>query len=324
MSNDMEKLARLSALVYSDQAKWFLNAYFERFDKDMYEKVWDYTNKMVEIDEKRGKEGCELQELYAHRFLEHFGETLTVSEMRKVLRDIDIDNNKNVSLSEFLIFNYKVDWHELVNAAQSDNKEEIDEAVRLVQQAMSSMDIAREARAAASKAETEAGQAAQAARTAEAAQLKAEAAVKQALAELEAEEKAFSDRKSGLEAKSETGGLVSKNKAKNELQQLLAEDPLPLQRAKINQGATVRAAQKSSKAAARASEEAEAAAQRARDATAAADAALQEAVDNFKTAEEFLEEVKSKPGSGKGSIWWIERELYEAKKYLPQSKGGIR
>jgi hypothetical protein len=28
---------------------------------------------MEELDEKRGKEGCELEELWAHRFLEFFG-----------------------------------------------------------------------------------------------------------------------------------------------------------------------------------------------------------------------------------------------------------
>ena len=45
---------------------------------------------MVELDEARGSAGSELDEMNAHRFLESMDETLTVREMRNVLRDIDI------------------------------------------------------------------------------------------------------------------------------------------------------------------------------------------------------------------------------------------
>jgi len=40
-------------------------------------------------------------------------------------------------------------------------------------------------------------------------------------------------------------------------------------------------------------------------------------------AEAYLEEVKNMPG-GEGSVWWLERELHEAKAYLPSSKGGYK
>jgi len=40
-------------------------------------------------------------------------------------------------------------------------------------------------------------------------------------------------------------------------------------------------------------------------------------------AEAYLEEVKSTPG-GEGSLWWIDRELHEAKAYMPTSKGGYK
>ncbi len=45
---------------------------------------------MVELDESKGAAGTELNEMMAHRFLEKFNETLTVREMREVLRQIDI------------------------------------------------------------------------------------------------------------------------------------------------------------------------------------------------------------------------------------------
>lgn len=309
MATDMDKLKQLSSLKYAEQAKWFLNAYFEKYGEDEYEKVWNYAHKMAELDEKNGADGNELDELYAHRFLEIYGETMTVREMREILRKIDIDTNNKVSLSEYLISTYGCDWHELVNAAQSDNKEEIDEAMRLVAEAAEAVNAAQDARKAAREAEA-------AARSAEAEQRKAEAATKAALAELEAEEKAFADKKADLQRRSEEGGLVSRNKAKNELQQLLAEDPLPLQRAKINQGATVRAQEKSTRAA-------EAAAQRATEASNAAEQAVTDAQASMQKAEEYLHEVKSKPGSGKGAVWWMERELHEQRKFMPMAKGGI-
>jgi len=69
-----------------------------------------------------------------------------------------------------------------------------------------------------------------------------------ALEELRAQEKAFADKKAALEHEKVNGAsLVKRSKAANELDQLLAEDPLPLQRAKINQGATVRKMEKAAK-----------------------------------------------------------------------------
>jgi hypothetical protein len=69
------------------------------------------------------------------------------------------------------------------------------------------------------------------------------------LEELHAQEKALADKIADLEKRSEEGGVVSRNKAKAELEQVKAEDPLPLQRAKLNQGAAVRKSEKARKAA---------------------------------------------------------------------------
>jgi len=215
---------------------------------------------------------------------------------------------------------------------------------------------------------------------AEQASLDAKAELEAALAELKAQEDAYNQKTEDLKRKSEEGGVVSRNRAKNELAQHLGEDPLPLRRAKINQEAAVRKAERAAKAAAEAtatseqaagkasearaaseqaaaeatsareasdeaarqataareaSEQAAAEAAAAREASeaaravsqeakAAADAAVEAAKEKVAEAEAYLEEIKSKPGSGKGAIWWLERELYEQKKYLPESKGGIR
>jgi len=36
------------------------------------------------------------------------------------------------------------------------------------------------------------------------------------------------------------------------------------------------------------------------------------------SVEKFLEELKSQPANPYGAIWWMERELHEAQKYLPK------
>lgn len=46
-----------------------------------------------------------------------------------------------------------------------------------------------------------------------------------------------------------------------------------------------------------------------------------EARQKVEEAEAYLERVK-KGGSPKGALWWMERELHEARAYLPKSKGG--
>ena len=68
-----------------------------------------------------------------------------------------------------------------------------------------------------------------------------------ALSELKAQEDAYNRRTEELKQKSEGGGVAAL-RAKNELAQHLEEDPLPLRRAKINQEAAVRKADKGSPA----------------------------------------------------------------------------
>uniref|UniRef100_A0A2P2IEW5 TolA-like protein n=1 Tax=Hirondellea gigas TaxID=1518452 RepID=A0A2P2IEW5_9CRUS len=295
MGDDFEKLKKLNQLIYKDQAIWFLNAFWAEHGSDA-EGVWNYTNKMIELDEKNGTGGNEIDEFTAHRFLEQTEDTMTVRELRETLREIDIDTNKMVSLTEYLIFHYKIDWHKLVNAAQSDNTEEIDRAQALLADALQKLGHAR------GKADE--------ARKLETIQRQAEADAKKALALLKAEELAYENRRIDLERRTNEGGIVSRNKAKNELQQLLGEDPLPLRRAKINQGAAVRANERATAVAG--------------EARKVADEALGVAVKAFEEAEAYLVEIRNMGGSGEGVLWWIDREITEAKKYLPQSKGGGR
>lgn len=349
--SDMQKFKELGQKPYIEQAKWFLNAFWEEVEGSK-EDIWTYTYDMIELDEKNGKEGGELEELIAHRFLEKRGETLTVREMRDLLRKIDIDSNKNMSLSEYLVFRFKQAdpqvLPELVNSLQG-NKEAVAEAQRLLDAALAALseatreaDEARQADAqaqsalrAAEAAEEEAKAAEARCRELEAPLKAAEEEVREAKMELQQQEDAYNAKKAELEDKSNNApGMVARNKAKNELQQLLAEDPLPLRRAQTTTEAALRKAEKARAPFKAATESAEivraeaVAARQASDQAAAhaaqqraeAEAAQARAEESFREAEEYLEIAKKSVPNG--SIWWMERELEEAKKYMPQSKGG--
>jgi len=410
-NDDFEKLQALCQKTHKDQIIWFMNAFWEDFASEQAEKMWAYKLKCDELDLQNHEKGHELDELNAHRLLEAFNETLTVRAMRDNLRSTGAIRDtrlKMVPVSHILIFKYSVDWHILVNASQGDNRAEIEEAQRMLQEVQSAFQraeaaaqeaaaalreaAAAEAAAKAREAEAKASEAAAKAREAEALaseqaakarEIEAAASAEEskvreeearaaqvelevALAEVKAQEDAYNNKTQDLTRKSEEGGVVSRNKAKAELAQHLAEDPLPLRRAKITAEAAVKKAERATQAAAdarakaeadaraasearvaaeadaraasqdraaaeadaRAASQARTEAQRARqaseDAKAAAEAALEEASRRVEEAEAYLTELKSKSGNGKGSLWWIERELKEAKAYLPESRGGYR
>merc|ERR1712137_1142807 len=121
--------------------------------------------------------------------------------------------------------------------------------------------------------------------------------VEAALAEVKKQEDEYQGKIADCQRRSEQGGVVQRNKAKAELAQLQAEDPLPLSRAKI----TLEAAQKRAEKARAPFAEARAKAEAAMDEAAAADkAAAEKALDaaaqRLKEAEDYMAEVKSKPG----------------------------
>jgi len=116
-------------------------------------------------------------------------------------------------------------------------------------------------------------------------------------------------------ANDDSKSTVQKSKAANEAAQLKAQDSLPLQKAKIDQGAAVRSAE-------RARKEAILALERSKQATKDAEAAEADAHKKMREAIDYLQDVQSRGGDAHGAIWWMQRELEEKRKYMPKSKGG--
>lgn len=205
-------------------------------------------------------------EFNAHRFLEGIGSTKRVVELRDELRAIDLDFNKRMAAIEFFLFHFKCKVEDFVSRPQGDNSEELAKAQKLLDEAQKALDEA----------------------------IKKAGEAKAALDEVKALEAARDKKTQELTAKGEDMnlGVVARNKAKNELAQHLAEDPLPLRKAKI----TLEAANK------------------------AANKAVDQAEAKLAEAQTFLDKVKTESSGGvaQGNLWWLDRELTEKKKYLPK------
>jgi len=148
--------------------------------------------------------------------------------------------------------------------------------------------------------------------------------VNSALAEVTSQETSRNNKTEELKKQSEEGGVVQQNKAKALLASHLAEDPLPLRKAKLTLEAALKRAEKARAPFEAATKLAEEARRASEEATRRAEEAVNAAQDKVKEAENFLDEVKRKPGTPHGAIWWIERQLQEQKAYLPERKGGVR
>jgi chromosome segregation ATPase len=355
-SNDKERLDHLVAKTHKEQAVWFLNAFWEDFASNEAEKLWSFVLKAVELDEAKRAEGSDLDEFQAHRFLEHFKETLTVQAMRDRLRSTGaiVGTPKRVPLTHILTFKYNADWHVLVNAPQG-SKEEIEKAERIFREVSAAFE-ASEARdreasealraataqeAEAKRRETEATRAADEAKTREAEAKHAEAEAKSreadarareeelqaakaeleaALGELKAQEDAFNGRTAELTRQSEEGSIVQKNRAKNELAQHLSSDPLPLRRAKITQEAAVKKADRAAQAAKEAANQASAArteAEQAARQASQARAAAEEAARQASQARASAEAARARSEEAKAAA---EAALEEAKRRLEEAE----
>jgi len=321
-ANDKEKLEQLCARTYKEQAVWFLNSFWGDLSEEA-EKLWQFVHKCAELNEEKKAEGSDMDEFQAHRFLEYFKESMTVQAMRDKLRSTGAIQAgqvvKRVPLTHLLIFKYNIDWKYLVNAVQG-SKEEIEKAQRMLDEVHNAFVQANARATEAAEAVREAAAREADARSREEELKAAKAELEQALNELKAQEDAYNHKTEDLKKRSEEGGVVQRNKAKNELAQHLGEDPLPLRKAKITQEAAVKKAERAAVAANEAAQQAAEARVKGEEAQAAAEAAVEEARARVAEAEDYLE--KAKKSMPAGGVWWLEKELHEAKAFLPTSKGG--
>jgi hypothetical protein len=150
---------------------------------------------------------------------------------------------------------------------------------------------AREADAVATETEAKAREAE--AREAEAPFKVAQEEVESALAEVKRQEDAYNSKTAELKAASEEGGVVSRNRAKVQLDAHLAEDPLPLRKAKITLEAANKKAEKARAPFLAATEVASAAREKAEASRKQAEAAREQAEAARKQAEAARQQAEA-------------------------------
>lgn len=351
-ASNVSKVRILRKKCYKEQALWFLNSLPSEMLKniDLCEEVWKAHKTCSSLD-KDSERGCMLDEFSAHRLLESCDDACTVRELRNFLITIDPDRTMGkFSLLEFLIYKYDVDWREVVNAEQCFDWQAQKEAQQSFDRAKCALDITVDAMRNAKKEaqmlesaeikaaneEDNASKAAEISRLAEIelSQAKEEAAL--TLSELKKQEDLIREKKTGLKtrASDDTLGVVKRNKAKAELAILFSEDPLPLRRARISEEHAIKKCTKASIAAKVATGNAELAIIQSKEAKHCAATAKLECLeaakiaeqsipimeDAFEEVQEILGEVSKNKKAGKGILFYIDRELIEAKKFLPKNK----
>mmetsp|Transcript_16148 Transcript_16148/g.17927 ORF Transcript_16148/g.17927 Transcript_16148/m.17927 type:complete len:335 (+) Transcript_16148:27-1031(+) len=327
-----EQFAALSSKKHSEQTIFWLNGFWKQGAQEEAETLWDVAHMFGEIElghkkmygsrKSEYKEGCDLDEMQSHVLLEKMGETLTVRALRKRLKEIDIDNNNKMCVSEYLLVKYGKTPIDLVNSSQGEvDPEALAQAQAAVEAVSAALAEVTTAHSASVAAAASAAASLKAATEAKEKQDKAEAEVQAAVDELKAQEDAYNAEIAKFEklGNDPDAGVVKKNRAKNQLAQLQAEDPLPLRKAKITQGSALKRATKASKAATAAAEAA--AEEKAKADKAKAD--LEEEVKKTEAAmveaEQQLEKIKKKgDGVPQGQIWWMEREITETRKFMPR------
>jgi len=307
--SDKKRFLELTRMKYADQAKWYLNGFWGAAEKEA-ENIWKFAQKFIELDQKHGKAGCELDEFLSHKFLESLGETLTVLELRQKLRKIDLDANGRMALLEYLCFRFHNSVAQAVNNPQGggDNQKEIDAAATLLEQLNNALaELQKQLELQRVALENQ--------RKAEASVQKAEDELRTAVTALHSQQEQYNKQCAELDAKTKDDklGAAKRGVAASELAALKGKDPTPLNRAKLVQGAALKRVEAERKAMQLATVKVE-------EQTKKVEADQADAQNKVVQAQAALQDLKMKGGSAYGSLWWMDREIVEAQKYLPKSK----
>lgn len=115
-----ELLSVIRGFNYKQQAGFFLNAYWEEIGEQA-EVLWDYALSMAECDTKTGEEGSCLGEDKIAQFMKKNVDDydLTATGLRQQLaNEICLNNDKKMSLVEFVLNQFGLDVKELMTREQ--------------------------------------------------------------------------------------------------------------------------------------------------------------------------------------------------------------
>jgi len=316
---DADAWKALVSRTHTEQAIWWLNGFWNELEGEADE-FWNMVHIIIEIEcgrEKRygrlkweEKEGCDLDQFQSHRFLEKMGATLTVKELRAKVKNLDVDSNKRLALSEYLADKYSKTIQEIANAPQGGQAaqdaldaaaKKVHDATELLNQTTEKAEIAKVQLDEAKKARESSDQ--------------TKKQLEEVLKDVEREEKIRDDKIQKLKDKisdDKRYSAMKLNTFRNELAQIEGEDPLPLRKAKLTSKAMVK---KSKKALKKCNKEEK----KCEELNAELESLKDKAAIALEEAQEALTSLKENgDGIAHGQVWWMERELNERKKYMPR------
>lgn len=351
----LEPLCHVKSFKFKDQAIWFLNSTVYGQKTDSCEVIWNIHKKCVELN-TTGEDGTDLDEFSAHRLLEFSKQAKTIKELREFLIGLHSGdlNSPRVSLIELLIFMFGVDWRSLLRSPYGCDEKSLNEAaagleilrttlkyaIAETNRAKERTEEARQAESSAAREEAKFIKAAEAANNAKDVLTQVEEEAKAILDRIKAEENIHERRASALEKKlaNLSLGIVQRNKAKAELTILSSEDRTPLRKARIDQEAALQKLHKATAKAEAAANDAQIMATLAEKAKILAHGAVQDSVQSnkvsvesvpiamqaLKNAHRILEKLRQERSTGYGTIFYVNREIQEAEKFMPKSKSSPR
>jgi len=135
---DPETANQLNAITrtftYSQQGAFFLNAYWREYGEEA-EQIWEWSMKFAELDNKK-KNGIALDEVKARQFLQEIGMPMARQAYLDAMRSIDVNNDRKMSLLEFLMFSKNVSPADLLSKPQDGMTDELEKALAKKEEAL--------------------------------------------------------------------------------------------------------------------------------------------------------------------------------------------
>jgi hypothetical protein len=362
---NLKKLYSIAKKSYRDQAIWFLDS-FTKCHHDLHsseivfkihKKCLEYNNDGDDNDKDNVKKEGKIRlinEIDSHHILEFIGKPVTQSAFRNYFLKIDPTFKVTMAIPLVILFffYFDVDWKKLiVNTSQTHyDGIEIDNAKEALYRAQNKLQSTINAE---QKSTQEAKEADDAMYNSQ----KQQDILSKAIIDCRIEEEGFAktkkqaedsleyvmkqesdtkEKKQSLEQiiNNESNGIVTRNKAKAELQIIEHEDPLPLRKARIKNENAVKKLKISTNASKNARIAAENAKERAEKAMVDAKLAKEKAVEAATNAEATISKAREAIDYLKvlvdemmenqiipwGSLFYIDREVREAEKFLPKEK----
>jgi len=135
---------------YCQQGAFFLNAYWREYseNKDEKESIWKICQQMQKLDIKKGQEGMALEEDASLKLLQDLDMAMTRKAFLQAMRSIDINNDRKMSLLEFLLFKFKLTVEDLMSRPQDGMTDELENALKMkieVEEGYAKLEVERQA-----------------------------------------------------------------------------------------------------------------------------------------------------------------------------------